>query len=42
MSDVTTLLKILAPYPEARRAIVDYYRERSPPVEVIEHDDAND
>ena len=42
MSDVTTLLKILAPYPEAKQAIVDYYRERSPPAEVIEHHDAND
>jgi hypothetical protein len=29
MSGVTTLLKILTPYPEAKRAIVDYYRKRS-------------
>ena len=36
MNDVTTLLKILAPYPEAKRAIVDYYRERSAAAEVIE------
>jgi hypothetical protein len=36
MNDVTTLLKILAPYPEAKRAIVDYYRERSAATEVIE------
>jgi hypothetical protein len=36
MNDVTTLLKILAPYPEAKRAIVDYHRERSPAAEVIE------
>ena len=33
---MTTLLKILAPYPEAKRAIVDYYRERSGAAEVIE------
>ena len=33
MSDVTMLLKILAPYPEAKQAIVEYYRERSAPLE---------
>ena len=41
MSDVTTLLKILTPYPEAKRAIVDYYRKRSA-AELIEHHDASE
>jgi len=36
------LLKILDPHPEAKRAIVDYYRERSTPAKVIENRDAND
>ena len=42
MSDVTTLLKILTPYPEAKRAIVDYYRERSAAADLIEHHDASE
>ena len=41
MSDVTTLLKILTPYPEAKRAIVDYYRKRSA-ADLIEHHDASE
>ena len=41
-SDVTTLLKILTPYPEAKRAIVDYYRERSAAADLIEHHDATE
>ena len=41
-SDVTTLLKILTPYPEAKRAIVDYYRERSAAADLIEHHDARE
>ena len=41
-SDVTMLLKILAPYPEATHAIVEYYRERSAPLAVVEHRDGNE
>ena len=36
MADTTTLLKILAPYPDARQAIVDYYDQR-PAVPVTEY-----
>ena len=42
MSDVTTLLKILTPYPEDKRAIVNYYRERSAAADLIEHHDASE
>ena len=39
LADVTQLMRILQPFPEARQAIANYYRERSP-VRVIEHADA--
>ena len=42
MSDVTTLLKILTPYPEAKRAIVDYYRKRSAAADLIDHHNASE
>ena len=35
-SDVSQLLRILAPFPDARAAIASYYRDRSP-VKQIEH-----
>ena len=36
LADAGQLLKVLAPYPEARRAIAEFYSERSAP-KVIEH-----
>jgi hypothetical protein len=36
LTDAGQLLKILAPFPEARKAIVDYYSEKASP-RVIEH-----
>ena len=40
MSDVTQLLKILQPFPEARQAIVDHYNARSV-TKALEHDATN-
>ena len=39
MGDVTELLKILQPFPEARQAIVDHYNARSA-TKVVEDDAA--
>ena len=42
LADAGQLLKILAPYPEARAAIVNFYSEKAAPVRQIEHVAAGD
>ena len=37
LCDTSQLIKILAPFPEARKAIVDFYSQKSAPVRQIEH-----
>jgi len=42
LSDAGQLLKVLAPFPEARKAIVDFYNQKSAAPRVIEHVAASD
>jgi hypothetical protein len=42
LNDAAELLRLLSPYPEARRAIVDFYTARTAAPKVIEHRAAAD